>query len=232
MKVALLADIHGNAQALEVVLNQATSLGVKVLLVAGDLVGYYFEPGKVFKLLDPWEKYVVRGNHEEMLSAARLDKRFLEGVDARYGSGIRIALEQLSSEQIDKLCNLPHPLGVHLDDCSILLCHGSPWDSNFYVYPNTAPDLLGRCFKEGFDVTVLGHTHYPMMYQIGKSLLVNPGSVGQPRNRQPGAHWAIFDTVTRHIEFKRENYDYVAASAEARLLHPNLPYLAEVLVRK
>lgn len=231
MKVAMLGDIHGNALALEVVLNEATSLGVEVLLVTGDLVGYYFEPARVIQLLDPWEKYVVGGNHEEMLKAARLDERFLGDIDARYGSGLRIALEQLTSEQIDWLCDLPHPLEVQLDDCRVLLCHGSPWDSDLYVYPDAAPDLLDRCAIESFDLTVLGHTHYPMMHQMGRSLLVNPGSVGQPRNRQPGAHWAILDTVTRHVEFKREDYDFVATAAEAAVRHPNLPYLAEVLVR-
>lgn len=231
MKLGLLGDIHGNAYALQVVLASAASLGVKKLLVTGDLVGYYFSPEEVLKLIRPWDKHVVRGNHEDMLKAARGDSDFMKQVEVRYGTGLRIAIEQLSEQQLDDLCGLPHPLELDIEGCRILLCHGAPWDVDLYVYPDAEQELLERCAIQEFDLVVQGHTHYPMSYQIGKTLLVNPGSVGQPRNRKPGAHWALFDTESREVDLRCEAYDASLVIAESRHRHPEIPYLAEVLER-
>ena len=112
-----------------------------------------------------------------------------------------------------------------------MLCHGAPWDNDRYVYPDAQPELLERCAVQKYDLVVLGHTHYPMHRQIGDTLVVNPGSVGQPRNRQPGAHWALFDTATRSVEFHREQYDVSELVQECQQRNPELSYLAEVLIR-
>lgn len=232
MKLALLGDIHGNALALQAVLAAASSSGVEKLLVTGDMVGYYYAPLQVLELLRQWDRYMVRGNHEDMLNAARSDPAFLAQVDARYGTGLRIAIEQFGTQQLDELCNLPHPLELVLDGCKVLLCHGTPWDIDHYVYPDAEQELLERCALQEFDLVVLGHTHYPMQRRVGDTLIVNPGSVGQPRNRQPGAHWAFFDTVSRNLEFHQEQYDASVLVRECQQRHPELPYLAEVLIRK
>jgi len=231
MKLGLLGDIHGNDLALQAILAQASSSGVETLLITGDLVGYYYSPLKVLKLLRPWNKYIVRGNHEDMLISARSDPSYLAKVDARYGSGLRIAIEQLDTQQLDELSGLPHPVELVIDDCKILLCHGTPWDNDCYVYPDAKKELLARCAIQEFDLVVLGHTHYPMQHTIDYTIVVNPGSVGQPRNRQPGAHWAVFDTVNRSIEFCQEQYDSSVLLQECQQRDPELPYLAEVLVR-
>jgi putative phosphoesterase len=231
MKLALLGDIHGNHFALQAVLAAASSSGVEKLLVTGDLVGYYYAPLKVLELLQPWDRYLVRGNHEDMLIAARTDSVFLKQVGGLYGDGLRIAIEQLGKQQLDELCSLPHPLELVIDGCKILLCHGAPWDVDQYIYPDAQMELLERCAKPGYDLVVLGHTHYPMQRKIGKTLIVNPGSVGQPRNYQPGAHWAIFDTATRNLEFHQELYDSTMLRRECRQHNPELPYLSEVLIR-
>ena len=83
----------------------------------------------------------------------------------------------------------------------------------------------------GFDLVVMGHTHYPLVKKQGGTLLVNPGSVGQPRNRRPGAAWAIFDTADRTVQLRSESYDSSDLVRECRLRHPELPYLSEVLLR-
>lgn len=231
MKLALLGDIHGNADALRAALAAASLSGADELFITGDLVGYYFAPREVLELLQPWRRQVVRGNHEDMLKTARSDQASLVEVDVRYGSGLRTAIEQLSEEQLDELCSLPHPLKHEVDGCKILLCHGAPWDNEYYVYPDAQAELLDRCAVQEFDLVVLGHTHYPMQHRIGDTLLVNPGSVGQPRNRQPGAHWALFDTTTRSVEFHHEQYDASRLVQECQQRNPELPYLAEVLTR-
>lgn len=232
MKLALLGDIHGNALALQAVLASVSACGVEKLLITGDMVGYYFAPLKVLELLQPWDRVVVRGNHEDMLSAARTDPAFLAQVDARYGNGLRTAIKQLDEQQLDEMCSLPHRLELAIDGCRILLCHGAPWDNNQYVYPDAQSELLALCAVQTFDLVVLGHSHYPMQKKIGRTLVVNPGSVGQPRDRQPGAHWAVFDTVSRSLEFRQEQYNSSSLVRECQQRHPELPYLAEVLIRK
>ena len=142
-----------------------------------------------------------------------------------------MAIEQIDTPQLDDLCALPHPLELVVDGCKILLCHGTPWDNDRYVYPDAKRELLDRCAIQEFDLVVLGHTHYPMCHKIGKTLLVNPGSVGQPRNRKPGAHWALFDVDSHEVTPRCEIYDAGQVIAESRRRHPDIPYLAEVLER-
>ncbi len=231
MRIGLIGDIHGNYRALQAVLEAASANNVVRLLVTGDLVGYYFAPLQVLDLLSGWDRDVVRGNHEAMLSAARSDPAYLAKVEARYGSGLRVAIDQLSSMQLDELCALPHPLELDIDGVRVLLCHGAPWDLDRYIYPDADPGLIARCALETYDFVVMGHTHYPMLKRIGKTVVVNPGSVGQPRDRKPGACWALFDTEDHTVELRRESYDPFDLVHECQLRHPELPYLSEVLQR-
>jgi putative phosphoesterase len=231
MKLALLADIHGNYLALRAVLDAAISSGVERLLVAGDLVGYYFEPFKVWGALNEWDFLAVRGNHENMLEKAYNDPHFLAEVDARYGSGLRVAIKQFPASQLSLLWQLPKAQTIQVDACRIQLCHGSPWDTDQYIYPDASTDLLERCATSDHDVVVLGHSHYPMLHEVGRTLVVNPGSVGQPRNRVSGAHWGLLDTDTRTVELRVEPYDMAALISDCRRRHPELPYLSEILLR-
>lgn len=231
MKIGILGDIHGNECALSAVLDSASAAGVDQWLNTGDMVGYYFAPGRVMEMLRQLNCRSVRGNHEDMLCRSRDDPDYLLAVEAKYGSGVRVALEQLSVQQLDEACGLPHPLSLVIDGVRILLSHGAPWNVDQYVYPDSAPDLIERCIPQGFDLVVTGHTHYPMVKTIGNAVLVNPGSVGQPRNRKPGAHWAVFDTSDRGVVFHRTPYECSSLVLECRKRHPELPYLADVLER-
>lgn len=231
MKLGLIGDIHGNHIALKAVLTAARACGVERLLVTGDLVGYYFWPKEVLELLAPWDKVVVRGNHEEMLRMALADASLLPAMEQRHGGGIRVALETLAQEQIDWLASLPISRKIRVGECRVLLCHGAPWDPNHYVYPDAGREVIERCCDDESDVIVLGHTHYPMHRKCGRTAIVNPGSTGQPRNRQPGAHWAILDTATGSVEHRVEGYDAAPILAQCRDRHPDLPYLRDVLVR-
>lgn len=230
MRVALLGDIHGNCFALAAVLNAACEVGVKKLLLTGDFVGYYFWPKEVIDMLDGWDIAAVRGNHEDMLIEALQNPASLQKIEATYGSGLKTAIETLSPAQIDWLCHLPHPLSFELEGKSLLLCHGSPWDVNQYVYPDAKTDLLDRCAESGHDWIVMGHTHYPMIKRAGQTVLVNPGSVGQPRNRVSAAHWALLDTASQDLTLMTTSYDASAVVELATQRHPELPYLSNVLL--
>ena len=95
MKLAIIADIHSNADALEAVLEAAFAEDIDALLVAGDLIGYYFEPAKVLRLLKSWPRqlFIVRGNHEDQLGLAKKSKSFLSSVSNLYIPGLSIALQ-------------------------------------------------------------------------------------------------------------------------------------------
>jgi putative phosphoesterase len=231
MKLGLLGDIHGNALALESVLKSAAKLGVQKLLVTGDLVGYYFQPRKVMELLASWNSVTVRGNHENMLASAIESPELLAEIEKKYGAGLSTALEQLNKDQVMKLTQLPETQKLNIDSCHILLCHGSPWDTDQYIYPDASEQLLKECTSFGMDIIIMGHTHYPMYQKIGTTLLINPGSVGQPRNKRPGASWALLDTKTKNVTFRNESYPIQLVAEEASRREPMLPYLAEVLVR-
>lgn len=226
-----MGDIHGNSEALRVVLDRAAAENVEALLITGDLVGYYFDPRGVLDLLAPWRTYTVRGNHEDMLASVRSDPGLLPRIDRQYGSGLRVALETLTGDEIKALSMLPHPLDIDIDGKKILLCHGAPWDNNYYVYPDADADLVARCAWPDYHLVVLGQTHYPMIRQTGDAVVINPGSVGQPRNRMPGAQWALIDTRSGDMDLRSEKYDCASLAGDARKRHPEIPYLAEVLER-
>ncbi|WCL51226.1 metallophosphoesterase family protein [Leptospira sp. GIMC2001] len=232
MKLGVISDIHGNHLALQAVLNSAKSKGVEKLLVAGDLIGYYFWAKEVINLLKDWDCLIVRGNHEEMLAKAIQNPEYLIEVDKKYGKGIRYAIETLADTEIDFLISLPHPLEVSFDDLSILLCHGSPWDLDKYIYPDADLAIFDQFDLNKFDIVIVGHTHYPMVKNIKNSILLNPGSVGQSRNRIPGAHWAILETENNAIEHFVEKYDDSYIITKAEEIEPNLPYLTQVLQRQ
>ena len=233
MKLAILADIHSNASALAAVLSSAKKAQVDALLIAGDLVGYYFDPRSVLRLIQSYEKpcYLVRGNHEDMLRKAKACRTQLDEISARYGPGIQIALDQLTDSEVEWITGLPHPLAINDLDCSILLCHGSPFSIDEYVYPDCDIEDLLLSLNNPPRLLIMGHTHYPFVKTVDDCLVINPGSVGQPRNRVPGAHWALLDTQTTIVELLVERYDTSHLRQSCIELAPNHPYLHEVLIR-
>lgn len=231
LKVALLADIHGNADALGAVLAAASDSNVDRLLVAGDLVGYYYEAGRVLELLNEWEWDAVGGNHEHLLGRweAGNDR---DAIRAAYGSALSVTLDELGAEQRDMLKGLPAKRDMDIGSRRVRLCHGSPWDRDTYVYPDAKDDVRERFGDAEIDLVVFGHTHYPASWVAGSTLAVNPGSVGQPRDRIPGACWALWNVNRNSVEFKRETYDPANVIAACRHHDPDLPYLEKVLTRQ
>ena len=232
MKIAILSDIHGNVFALKSVLNAVKKKDVDRLMIAGDFIGYYFWPAQVFNLLKDWDFVAIRGNHDQMLKRAKIDKSYLVEKCKKYGSGLSIALEQLSEDRIAWLTGLSDSLEYETQDGKILLCHGSPWVDDEYVYPDAGDKSLGRYAKLDIKWVVQGHTHHSMHKKIGDVELINPGSVGQPRNKKPGAHWALLDTSLNEVNFFCEQYDIKKVVEESRRRHPEIPYLSNILEKR
>lgn len=231
MKVGILGDIHGNKDALSAVLSSARDCGVERILITGDIVGYYPFVSEVLSLLNSWDMDVVRGNHEEMLARAMIDGGYLAEVTKKYGSGLKDSMDQLSQEQMDYLINLPHPLILTIDSVAIALSHGSPYNVNDYIYPDADLTICRWVEDLDCDIFICGHTHYPMKRVIGEKIVVNPGSVGQPRNQGSAAHWVLYDTDSHHFVFKKEEYNSDNVIEWAKSVNAQAPYLHEVFTR-
>lgn len=231
MKLALLSDIHGNHYALNAVLDAVKQQDVTTLLITGDFVGYYFWPVEVLELLENWDIVAVRGNHDKMLIKAREDENFLRKMTKKYGCGLSIALECLNDESLAWLMTLPDSIVHEVLNEKILLCHGSPWKDDEYVYPDSEEKSLNRYSCLDATYVVQGHTHYPMLKAVEGVTVINPGSVGQPRNGQPGAHWALLDTEQRNVKHFCEQYDTSSVIKESKIRNPDIPYLADILER-
>ena len=231
MKIAILGDIHGNNLALDAVLKSAKRESVDSLLITGDLVGYYPFVKEVLELLNPWDCQAVKGNHEFMLKEALLNEVYLEEITKKYGSSIKIAINNLTKAQIEGLLSMPNTIQLELNEMSITLCHGSPVDVNEYVYPNTDLSKLSWLREIKSQLIICGHTHYPMMLEWGGKKIMNPGSVGQSRNGIAKAHWVLFDTETKDFKFMLEDYDTKIILDAVRSIDPTNLYLQEVLTR-
>jgi predicted phosphodiesterase len=198
--MAVLSDLHGNLPALEAVL---ADLGTADAVVCcGDLVGYYPDVAEVVERVRGLGARCVRGNHELMATGAR-------PVPPSRAGYYRIDLARtlLSAEQLAWLAALPPSLTLRDGGLEVEVRHASPWDEESYLYPDSPLD--GVALPAG-RMLLLGHTHYPMYRQAGEGVVANPGSVGQPRDRDPRAAYAVLDTSRGRWEQRRVAWDHAA----------------------
>ena len=232
MKIAILADIHGNDLALRAVLREAKAAGAKQLLILGDSVGYYYRCHQVLRLLEAWPKRMLKGNHEVMLERAYRNPGSAKLITKKYGSGIVIALKRLKNDQLETLFSLPSTQKLLFSRLRICICHGAPWCVDTYIYPDANKSILNRCLAGKEDFVFAAHTHRPFMFKKGDSVLVNVGSVGQSRQRGGSAQWVLFDPRRRVVCFKTTFYNPAPIVREVKKRDPHLPFLWKVLERQ
>ena len=232
MKVAILSDIHANNIALERVLHDTQRFGIEHLLVLGDIIGYYYWPDKVFDLLCSFTSVdLILGNHERMLKSVIEDQSKIHQIIAKYGSGLNKTIEKLTVDQQNFLINQPSERQLNIDGCKIFVCHGSPFNNDQYVYPDAPHSLLKRCALSDFNFVFMGHTHYPFCFHHNNTTVINPGSIGQPRDIGNLAAYVIIDTQNRSTIFRRVLFDIKTITKECEKHDPSLRYLKEVLMR-
>ncbi|MFB6310520.1 MAG: metallophosphoesterase [Salinirussus sp.] len=194
MRIGLLADIHGNEVALQAVLSDMPD--VDSLVCAGDVVGYNPWPAACIDAIREREVPTVMGNHDR---AVATDTAFR--FNAMAAAGVRYAREHLDDERLEWLSALPDE---RLEfDGRVKLVHGHPDDPDHYTYPREfGPELLGD-----EDVLVMGHTHVQHVEVYDAGIVVNPGSVGQPRDGDRRAGYAVLDLDELTVETQRVEYD-------------------------
>jgi diadenosine tetraphosphatase ApaH/serine/threonine PP2A family protein phosphatase len=242
MRYLVLTDIHANLEALETCLEDGKRRGYDKTLVLGDLIGYGADPNAVvsgIQALAPTA--IVRGNHDKI--ALGLDEA--EGFNAVAKDAARWTFESLTPEHRAWLAALP--AGPTIVDDLVEICHGSPYDEDAYIFDEL--DAIRGLKTSKRPLCLFGHTHYPVTFEIagtafqwtgpaasagavlpikeGVKYLLNPGSVGQPRDGDPRAAYAIVDTVARQVELVR--LVYPVAKAQSKIIEAGLP---EVLARR
>lgn len=231
MKVAILSDIHGNDYALKEVLKTAAKQGIQKLLILGDFVGYYYNPDKVFKMLENWDYSFIKGNHENILREL-IDKNLnVSELKKKYGSGHLLAIERLSEMYLSRLLSAPDNKIEIIDGLIFTMYHGAPWNNDEYIYPNSSIDILKRCNDVNSDFVLIGHSHYSFIHFNNESILINPGSVGQSKNMGGFAYWTVINTTSKVIESKVTPYDSTKLVREIESYDPDVTFLKTVLKR-
>jgi putative phosphoesterase len=201
MRIAILSDIHANSYAFQAVLGDVRYHETELKLNAGDSIGYYLDPAIVVKMLQEQNFFSVLGNHEVMLRDFLEDDTLAKDIEARYGIGLGLCKVLLNSNELNYLVSLPDFLKIETPEGNIYVYHGTPIGNKHYFYPDSTADSIKSVIPSDCKWLILGNTHWPMIRHIGGTTIINPGSVGQPRNHSKGAHWAILDTQFDAITF-------------------------------
>lgn len=227
MRYLILSDIHSNLAAFTAVLNATRRKRWDRVVCLGDVVGYAAEVNQTVDRLRELKPVAIRGNHDKVCSGVEGEDRL-----AKFSRLARTAAEwtaeRLTRANRSYLARLPQ--GPRDVDGAFTIAHGSPVDEDAYLFSDV--DAL-RVFRNAtFDICFFGHTHFPSVFAWdgetiemtiarppamrmhlapGRRYLVNPGSVGQPRDRCPLASFATYDSSTRILSIQRVRYDVDAA---------------------
>ena len=209
VKVALVADIHGNLDALNAVLADADRSGLTIFLNAGDAVGFGIYPSQVLRVLRSARFLSAVGNVDlETLEALRNSKNTVE-LDSE--------IKELSPTDIVYLESLPNELRLEIAGKRILVTHGTPDSVDEHIYPDSPEERLREIAAKGSaDVIITGHSHTPMNRVIDGVTFINPGSVGRPVNGVPKAEYAVLSFNPLTVEFRRVSYDVEAVADQMR----------------
>jgi diadenosine tetraphosphatase ApaH/serine/threonine PP2A family protein phosphatase len=245
MRLAIIADIHSNLEALDSVLSQIDQEGVAAILNLGDLVGYNASPNECVELLQTRNVISLAGNHD----LALFDPERAQYFNIIAYEALMWCRQQMRPEFLEFLQNLPLE---REQPGAFLACHGTPASPDTYIaYHFQGKRVLKHLVSHPpTRVCFFGHTHRralwyrdirgkvalrpisPTKMQLSRDehYLINPGSVGQPRDGNPEAAFAIFDEGECSIQFKSVPYDI--GGAQRRILAAGLPaFLAERLGR-
>ena len=219
MKYGILGDIHSNLSALQAVLQCFERESVETVISVGDVVGYGAAPIECIELVQSVGAHVVKGNHD----AACVDEIDIVYFNSYAQDAVNWTKSVLSKEHFDWLSSLP--LTIDLEHCSV--AHGTLHKPELFDYIQSTADGDPSLDAMERPVCFVGHTHVPVSlvrlrddpnrtaytfdYAVDLSetrkALINVGSVGQPRDEEPRAAYAIFDSDEQLVQIKRTEYD-------------------------
>jgi predicted phosphodiesterase len=206
VRIALLADVHGNPIALERCLAKVRGMGVDGIHVMGDVVGYLPGEQACLQMLRGEGFAFQRGNHEEMLVSPTAEARARDQVYQ-----LAAVRARMSPTAMQTVAAWPSRRELMLSGRRVLLVHGSPEDPLYgYVYPDS--DLSGfRALP--YQAVLMAHTHRPFVARVGDTVVANVGSVGLPRDVGALSSLAVYDSHANGVEIYRIPLDVKAVLA-------------------
>jgi len=217
-RAAFISDVHSNLEALEAVLDE---VGKMKVYCCGDIVGYGASPNEVVRVLRDIGATCVIGNHDR----ASLDGEVGE-FNPRAAMAAMWTSRHLTDESRAFLGSLPREVSTGIGGKRVYIVHGSPDDPMWeYVRPSTHTDLFDYYLqKVNADVIALGHTHLAFQWRSDTGGLVfNPGSVGQPRNGDARASYAILTVESGEARVEARQVEYDVERAAKKILESGLP---------
>lgn len=211
-EVTVISDVHSNLEALESVLAETRGMALYCL---GDLVGYGASPNEVVELLKEKGAVAVMGNHD--YAAVTADTRMF---NPRAAMSSMWTTKELMGKNLEYLRSLPRQVRFRIEGVDAFMTHGSPDDALWeYVHPVTHSQLFGHYLsKLSVDLLGLGHTHIPFVWKEAGGTVFNPGSVGQPRDGDRRASYAVVTVIgdSVSVTVRRVEYDYQKAASKIR----------------
>lgn len=193
MKICLFSDIHGNDESLEQMLESELHT-TDLFIFSGDIFGYFYEQKKIIATLMSLKNLLaVKGNHEQIFLQSPASTEILD----KYGSSYNTVLSGTQNKFIQQL---PDYMDVSVEKKRFGIFHGGPCDYLMQrIYPDTK--IKEQSVYNRYDFLILGHTHYRLKRKIGDTIIINPGSLGQPRDGK-GFSYCILDTKNNKTLFK------------------------------
>ena len=221
MRLAVLSDIHANLHALQAVLADVDRVGADALVCLGDLVGYGAYPNEVVDYVRLRGIQTVMGNYDVGVGFDLDDCGCVyrdPEEDRRGRQSLWWTRQSTVPDHKEYLRQLPMHIREEVDGLRLLFVHGSPRRINEYLYADRPEATFEHIAQvAGCDVLFFGHTHLPYQKWVGRTLFVNTGSVGKPRDGDPRAGYVIVEFNHRpKVEFRRVTYDVAAASRALR----------------
>ena len=235
MRYLIFTDIHGNLEAFLAFLKFAQKYKIDRYLFLGDLVGYGASPNEIIQKIKGLKPITtIRGNHDKAVCEIETIQTF----NPIAASAIHWTRQNILKKNLTYLERLKKGPIVINDEISI--CHGAPFDEDHYIFGEF--DAAEAFLHVKTPICFFGHTHFPFVYtekdhfvegtfltgnsneikiEKGTKYLINPGSIGQPRDRNPRAACAIYDSKSRKIKFFRLDYD--VGEAQRKIIEANLP---------
>jgi predicted phosphodiesterase len=235
MRYLILSDIHGNREALSAVLARVRRKRWDKAIFLGDLVGYGAHPNQTVEMVRALKPLVaIRGNHDKVCSGVE-DGEMFNRVALQAAQWTR---SRLTQSNLRWLYHLPE--GPVIVDDTFAIAHGTPIDEDAYIFGEI--EALNVFRQTTFSLCFFGHSHFPVVFGLspeaihtvlttvptfrfrlepGMRYLVNPGSIGQPRDGCPLASFAIYDSDKNAVTISR--VPYAVDRAQRRILDAGLP---------
>ncbi|WP_445506179.1 metallophosphoesterase family protein [Niallia sp. 03190] len=218
MKIATLYDIHGNFPALKAVLDELETIQPDLIIIGGDIVSGPMPVQTLDCLLNLRKRIKVNfisGNGDREVVEASKGLRLLQLSEQGRKTQQWVA-DELTDKHLEFLSNLQSITEIHMENLGdLLFCHATPESDADIFTPLSSKERLETLFAHVEQpIVVCGHTHIQFKIELGKTSIVNSGSVGMPFAKRPGAYWLLINSDG--IEFKQTQYDFERAASDIR----------------